>query len=92
MASRGRMPLARPVEVVNAAMALSRFKVGKDNKSAYERQRGRKCRVDTVPFGEKVWFRQLTTQDGRKISLQSKWREGVWLGVASHAEAQQKNF
>ena len=35
-----------------AAMALSRFKVGKDNNTAYERQRGKRCRIDTVPFGE----------------------------------------
>ena len=42
-------------------MALSRFKVGKHNKTAYERQKSRRCRNDIVPFGEKVWFCQVLT-------------------------------
>ena len=63
-----------------AAMALSRFKVGKDRRTAYERQRGKRCKVEVVPFGEKVWFRQLDHEDGKKRSLQTKWQEGVWLG------------
>ena len=63
-----------------AAMALSRFRTGQDSQTAYERQRGRRCNIDTVPFGEKVWFRQLSATDGRKRSLQSKWKEGIWLG------------
>ena len=40
-----------------AAMLLSRFGKGKDGKTPYERQRGRKCELEIVPFGEVVWYR-----------------------------------
>ena len=63
-----------------AAMILSRFKVGKDHRTAHERQRGKACRMEVVPFGEKVWFWPLVSKDGRKRSMQARWEEGVWLG------------
>ena len=37
-----------------AAMMCSRYLVGKDGRTAYERRRGRKCRIPVVAFGEKV--------------------------------------
>ena len=36
-----------------AAMALSNFKVECGRCTAYERQRGKRCTVEVVPFGEK---------------------------------------
>ena len=40
-------------------MAYSRFKVGADGKTPYERQKGSKCPLEVVPFGEFVRFKQL---------------------------------
>ena len=60
-------------------MALSRFQVGKDHKTAYQRQTGKACSVEVVPFAEKVWYRKAPTT-GPKLSMESKWEEGVWLG------------
>ena len=40
-----------------AAMTLSRFGKGKDGKTPCERQKGRKCDMEVVPFGEIVWHR-----------------------------------
>ena len=37
-----------------AAMVYSRCKVGEDGKTRYERQKGRKCNLEVVPFGEFV--------------------------------------
>ena len=37
-----------------AAMLLSRFKLGEDGKTAYERQKGKKCNLEVLPFGERV--------------------------------------
>jgi len=34
------------------AMAYSRFKVGADGKTPYEHQKGRKCLLAVVPFGD----------------------------------------
>ena len=40
-----------------AAMLHSRFKLGDDGKSAYERQRGRKYNEEVVLFGELVMYK-----------------------------------
>ena len=62
-----------------AAMALSRFQVGKDHKTAYQRQTGKSCNVEVVPCAEKIWYRVAPTT-GPKMSMESKWEEGLWLG------------
>ncbi len=40
-----------------AATSLSRYKVGQDGSAAYERQTGRRCRLEVIPFGERVLLR-----------------------------------
>ena len=45
-----------------AAMAISRFRVGKDGRTAYERKRGRRCRMPIATFGEKVLYKPLDHQ------------------------------
>ena len=40
-----------------AALLVSRFLVGKDGRTDYERRTGRKCRIPVVPFGEKLWYK-----------------------------------
>ena len=42
-----------------AAMLVSRFLVGRDGRTGYERRRGRRCKVPVVPFGEKVWYGEI---------------------------------
>ena len=63
-------------------MAYSRFKVGADGKTPYERQKGRKCLLEVVPFGELVRFKQLGETAAQRKSLESSWSEGAWLGHA----------
>ena len=63
-----------------AAMLLSRYRTGEDNRTAYERQKGKPCDLEVVPFGESVWYRTLDDSVGRKRALESKWKEGIWLG------------
>ena len=63
-----------------AAMAYSRFKVGEDGKTAWERQKGRKCRIEVVPIGESVWYKMLKESGEKKAMLESDWEDGVWLG------------
>ena len=52
-----------------AAMSVSRFQTGRDGKSPYERQRGRKCDLPTVPFGETVLFRMLEVANDQHQAL-----------------------
>ena len=44
-------------------MTVSRFLVGKDGRTGYERRRGRRCTLGVVPFGEIVWYKK---DKGRK--------------------------
>ena len=67
-----------------AAMALSSFQVGKDHKTAYQRQTGRPCSVEVVPFGEKVSYR-TAPDTGPKRAMEPKWEEGLWLGHSRHS-------
>ena len=41
-----------------AAVALTRFMVGVDGLTAYERRRGRRCRIPMAAFGETVWYKK----------------------------------
>jgi len=64
------------------AMAYSRYKLGEDCKTHYERQKGRKCVLEVVPFGELVRYKKLGETSQERKSLESSWFEGVWLGHA----------
>ena len=63
------------------AMAYSRYKVGADGKTPYERQNGRKCVLEVVPFGELVRYKQLGETAQQRKSLKTSWLECVWLGA-----------
>ena len=65
-----------------AAMSVSRFQVGKDERSPYERQTGRKCDLPVVPFGEVVPFRMPEVANDRHQALEERWSQGIRLGHA----------
>ena len=66
-------------------MLLSIFKVGEDGKTAYQRQTGKRCITEVVPFADIVWYRELQASGDRKRSLATKWKTGVWLGHARNS-------
>ena len=50
-----------------AAMMYNRYKIGEDGKTPYERQQGKKCKVEVLPFGENVMLKKLKeTGQGKK--------------------------
>ena len=57
-----------------AAMNISRFQVGTDGMTAYERRRGRKCRVPMVCFGEQVWYKRRDKPKDQQKS-DTKWEK-----------------
>ena len=63
-----------------SAMVYSRFALGRDGLTAYERRRGRRCRIPMMSFGEKVWFNELRLEKNRQDKFLGEWREGIWLG------------
>ena len=62
-----------------AAYVHSRFCVGKDGRTPFERWRGRKCKRPVCEFGETVLFMPLKGARGGK--LDPKFEYGVFLGV-----------
>ncbi|MDA8584152.1 hypothetical protein N9L68_07945 [bacterium] len=61
-----------------AAMLLSRFRKDQNGFTPYEKARGKKCEVETLAFGESVFFRKL--EESRGSEMESRWSEGIWLG------------
>ena len=66
-----------------AAICHSRYAVGKDGRTAYERLRGRTCKAIVVPMGEKVWDKQLGDGGDRRNKAETEWFPGIWLGPAN---------
>ena len=68
-----------------AAMVASRYLVGTDGKTGWERRRGRRCKIPVAPVGERVWYKQIRDTKERKNKLESEEKEGIWLGHARNS-------
>ena len=63
-------------------MVYSRYKAGEDGKTAYERQKGRRRKLEVVPCGDFDMYKQLGETSQERKPLESTWFEGIWLGRA----------
>ena len=59
-----------------AAICYSRYRVGKDEKTSYERLRRRSCKAIVAPMGETVWCKQLGDGNDRKNKAATEWFNG----------------
>ena len=66
--------------VEHAADLLSRYQVGDDGRTGYERLKGKKCKMEMVEFGEKVHYRFNPKSKPKEAKLEVKWGEGFFLG------------
>ena len=64
--------------VEHTADVISKYHVGQDGHTGYERWKGKKYRGEAVEFGELVHYRYTKRDHHRKLEL--KWDEGVFLG------------
>jgi hypothetical protein len=55
-----------------SAICYSRYAVGRDGRTAYERLRGRSCKAIVVPMGEKVWYKQLGDGGDRRHKAETE--------------------
>jgi hypothetical protein len=62
-----------------AAYVMNRLEVGKDGKTAYERNKGKNATVLGIEFGEKLVWKKKSGQKMNKIN--SKWEFGIFVGV-----------
>ena len=63
----------------HAAATVSRYQVGKDGKTAYERTKGKKFKREMAEFGECIWY--LKQRSKGSTGMKGRWMEGIWLGV-----------
>ena len=67
-----------------AAELLSKYAVGSDGKTPYERVHKEDCVTPLVPFGETIMYLQLKTIHQNKGVPARK--VGIWLGVSERIE------
>ena len=60
---------------------ISRYRVGQDGKTGYEKLKGKKWRRPVVTFGERVWFRPLKSYMAGKSDLEDKLYTGRYVGT-----------
>ena len=65
----------------HAAYLLTRFRIGPDGKTPYERTFGRTWRAPLVSFGEHVLFRPRPPKDGKKHDLAPRVSMGMYVGT-----------
>ena len=68
-------------------MAYNRYQQGHDGRTPYQRQTGRACRSEVIPFGEQVLYKQSKKSGETKNIMDVKWRDGIWLGCAMSSQA-----
>ena len=64
--------------IEHAGDLLSKYQVGEDGKTGYQRLKGKKYRGDEVEFGEKVHY--SLKRGARQEKLESRLAEGFYLG------------
>ena len=60
---------------------ISRYRVGPDGRTPYERLKGKKWKRPMVTFGEKVWFRPLKSYTAGNSDLAQRLGTGVYVGT-----------
>ena len=67
----------------HAAFLLTRFRVGTDGKTAYERTYGRSWRTPLVRYGEHILYRPRANQDGRRNDIAPRVSLGMYVGTGT---------
>ena len=83
----GELPVKHPVMSHMCAYAgqlLTRYGMGHDGKTPYERLRGRKFMAQIPEFGERVWYKYRTKNVKREVAgkLKKRWGRGIMLGMS----------
>ena len=71
--------------VRHAASLITRYQVGSDGRTAYERWKGKQHKKELAEFGECVHFRHSTAAK-KPTKLEAQWEDGIWLGIADKSD------
>jgi hypothetical protein len=69
--------------VKHVGTIISRFKVGEDGLTPYQRLKGKKAPDVILPFGEKVLWMPGKSSRGKLEKLEPRYYHGVWVGMVS---------
>ena len=69
-----------PWMVEYASLMLNRFEVGRDGRTAYERNKQKKAKTSGMEFGEAVLWKRKAS-GGNLGKLTCLWEDGVYLGI-----------
>ena len=72
-----------PWLVEHAGCILSTCQKGRDGRTPFERPHSKKPTQESVPFGEKVLTRQITTDPRNKMN--PRYHNGVWLWMRNNS-------
>ena len=61
-------------------MILTRYQVGADGKTGYERMKNRRCNFAICAFGELVMYKELHPAETERDKSALDWKRGVYLG------------
>ena len=67
----------------HAAFLLTRYRVGTDGKTAFERTYGRKWRIPLVRFGESILYRPRANREGKRNDLAPRVSIGMYVGTGN---------
>ena len=73
-----------PWMVMHAAASCSRFNVGKDGETPYERVKGKPCQRKHIELGECVAGLRPGIND--KFKADVRWMDGVYLGMRDRTD------
>ena len=63
-----------------SSMTLTRYQVGADGKTGYERMKNRRCNIAICAFGEMVMYKELHPAETQRDKSALDWKLGVYLG------------
>ena len=79
---KARIPADHPVLAWlprHASATVTRYGMGKDGNTPYERWTGRRFKKDVVEFGECVWYFKARSRGA--TGMMGRWSQGIWLGI-----------
>lgn len=66
--------------VEHAADVLSKYEVGLDGRTAYERSKGKPCTHEMVEFGERIRFKYSKGSRRQDEKMEGKWGRAIFWG------------
>ena len=65
----------------HANFLITRYRIGQDGKTGYERLKGKRWKRPMVAFGERIWFRPLKSYTAGDDDLAPRLITGVYVGT-----------